>query len=413
LNIRAQLQQRFKAGADRAQANVDVFLDMSRAYDVRGLRAFARDMRANWEEAVRQVEGRPDAEEQSVALITIHASKGLEWPIVIPINMTGRPKSDSGLMHDRRADLFSTPVLGVAPADYADIQNRNAEELERERVRLWYVAATRARDLLVLPRHSADLPAGAWARLVEFDLPSLPAIDPETLGAPMPSPALPPENPQSREIFVEEAKRIVESHRKIEWRQPSRSEKGAGEEHRREPVFATVESLEELQETPSPITGGATRGTLLHKLMEEVLNGETADDAPALVARAKELLAQLAIAPSETPKDGISPAEIAATVIRTLNIPEIAELRPRLVPELVVLASRSGDDREIIVSGVADAVAYDSEAHIEAIIDWKSDVEIDAAHLASYRAQIESYRQETGATRALLVFLTQGKVISI
>jgi ATP-dependent exoDNAse (exonuclease V) beta subunit len=44
LNIRAQLQQRFKAGADRAQANVDVFLDMSRAYDVRGLRAFARDM---------------------------------------------------------------------------------------------------------------------------------------------------------------------------------------------------------------------------------------------------------------------------------------------------------------------------------------------------------------------------------
>jgi ATP-dependent exoDNAse (exonuclease V) beta subunit len=216
LNIRAQLQQRFKAGADRAQANVDVFLDMSRAYDVRGLRAFARDMRANWEDAVRQVEGRPDAEEQSVALITIHAAKGLEWPIMIPINMTGRPKSDSGLMHDRRADLFSTPILGIAPADYADIQTRNAEELGRERARLWYVAATRARDLFVLPRHSPDLPDGAWARLVDFDTPSLPAIDPETIGAPMPSPALAQENPQSRRIFVEEAKRIVESHRKIE-----------------------------------------------------------------------------------------------------------------------------------------------------------------------------------------------------
>jgi hypothetical protein len=47
---------------------------MARAYDVRGLRAFARDMRANWEEQVRQVEGRPDGEEQSVSLITIHAS---------------------------------------------------------------------------------------------------------------------------------------------------------------------------------------------------------------------------------------------------------------------------------------------------------------------------------------------------
>lgn len=59
LNVRAQLRQRFKAGADRALANTDVFLEMSRAYDVRGLRAFAGDMRANWEEAVRQVEGRP------------------------------------------------------------------------------------------------------------------------------------------------------------------------------------------------------------------------------------------------------------------------------------------------------------------------------------------------------------------
>jgi hypothetical protein len=60
LNLRSQLRQRFKAGADRALANTDVFLEMSRAYDIRGLRAFAGYMRANWEEAVRQVEGRPD-----------------------------------------------------------------------------------------------------------------------------------------------------------------------------------------------------------------------------------------------------------------------------------------------------------------------------------------------------------------
>jgi ATP-dependent exoDNAse (exonuclease V) beta subunit len=76
LNMRAQLRQRFKAGAKRAIANVDLFLDMARAYDVRGLVAFARDMRANWEDAKRQVEGRPDAEEQAVSLITVHAAKG-------------------------------------------------------------------------------------------------------------------------------------------------------------------------------------------------------------------------------------------------------------------------------------------------------------------------------------------------
>ena len=236
-------------------------------------------------------------------------------------------------------------------------------------------------------------------------------IDPEEVGDPMPSPALPQENPQSREIFADEAKRIVESHRKIEWRQPSRSETSEAAELRREPVFAPVRSLEEFQDARQPVAGSATRGTLLHKLIEEVLNGETPDDAPALVARTKELLIQLAIAPSESAKDGIAPEEIAATVVRTLNLPEIAEMRPRLVPELVVLASRQGDQREIIVSGIADAVAYDPEGHIEAIVDWKSDVEVDASRLASYRAQIETYRQETGAKQAFLVLMTQGKVL--
>jgi len=127
-------------------------------------------MRSNWEEVVRQVEGRPDAEEQSVSLITIHAAKGLEWPIVIPINMTGSRKTESGLMHDPKSNRFSIPIFEIEPGDYADIKAWNAEELARERVRLWYVATTRARDLLVLPRNSKQ---GTYANIVDFDLSSL------------------------------------------------------------------------------------------------------------------------------------------------------------------------------------------------------------------------------------------------
>src|SRR5260370_29871067 len=84
LSVRPQLQQRHRTGAERALANVDLYLEMARAYDVRGLRAFACDMRANREEAVREVEGRPDAVQQSVALMAIHTAKGLEWPVVSP-----------------------------------------------------------------------------------------------------------------------------------------------------------------------------------------------------------------------------------------------------------------------------------------------------------------------------------------
>ena len=413
LNLRSQLRQRFKAGADRALANTDVFLEMSRAYDVRGLRAFASDMRANWEEAHRQVEGRPDAEEQSVALITVHASKGLEWPIVIPINMTGAPRGESGLMHDRRSDRFSIPVFGREPADYAGIRDWNVAELARERVRLWYVAATRARDLLILPRHSRALRDGAYARIVDFALPLLPSIDPKALGQAMATPPAPAENQQTRNIFAKEAGEIVRSHRKIEWRQPSRSEAAAPAEVERQPIFGNTELIEEAAEHPStPVAGGATRGTILHKLMEEVLNGEIDDDLDALVARAKELMAQLSITPSDRASDGISPREVAQTIVRTLNIPEIAELRPRLVPEHTIYGSQASDDGEIIVSGIADAVAYDAKGRIEVIVDWKSDVDMDAERLNSYRGQLAAYQQHTGASHAFLVLMTAGKIVA-
>ena len=84
------------------------------------------------------------------------------------------------------------------------------------------------------------------------------------------------------------------------------------------------------------VAGSSTRGILLHKLMEEVLLGETNDGAAYLERRARELLAQLGIEPTEDPKSGISPAELAATVVRTLNLPEIQKLRPRLLPELPI-----------------------------------------------------------------------------
>jgi hypothetical protein len=37
------------------------------------------------------------------------AGKGLEWPVVIPINITGSPKCESGLVQDRLEPLFSIP----------------------------------------------------------------------------------------------------------------------------------------------------------------------------------------------------------------------------------------------------------------------------------------------------------------
>ena len=411
LHVRPQIRQRFKAGAERAVANVDLFLEMARAYDVRGLRAFAGDMWANWEEAVRQVEGRPDAEQEAVSLITVHAAKGLEWPIVIPINMTGTPKSESGLVQDRSKSLFSIPILGNCPADYAGIEARAEEEQRRERVRLWYVAATRARDLLILPRHSAALSDKCWAKLVDLGVAELPPIDLEDTGTAKERTASPQENGQSREIFAAEAAAIFGGRKVVTWRRPSRSELDqVGEGGAK---IESAEIPEAVEIAPAAVLGSSTRGTILHKLIEEVLTGEAEDAKSGLEVRAADLIRQMGHEPALDPKDGICAAELAGTVLRTLALPDIAVLRPRLVPELPVFGSQTRDGEEILLSGLADAVAFDEAGAIEVVVDWKSDVAPEQSGIGHYRQQIGDYRKQTNARRALLVFMTTGQVIDV
>ncbi|WP_204307057.1 hypothetical protein, partial [Klebsiella aerogenes] len=73
-----------------------------------------------------------------------------------------------------------------------------------------------------------------------------------------------------------------------------------------------------------------------HKLIEEVLTGETPDTPQELERRAIALLAQLDVEPSQDPSAGISPVELASIVLRTLMLPDIVTLRPHLAPELTV-----------------------------------------------------------------------------
>ena len=96
---------------------------------------------------------------------------------------------------------------------------------------------------------------------------------------------------------------------------------------------------------------------------------------------------------------------------RTLNLAEIAQLRERLVPEHTIFARESSPAGEILVSGIADAVALDAEGGIETIVDWKSDVAPNQSTIAHYFKQIDEYRRHTGAKRALLVLITPGRIM--
>lgn len=416
LRVRPILLQRHRGQAERALANVDLYLNLARTYPVRGLRAFAEAMAAAWADESRAVEGRPDAQEEAVALYTMHAAKGLEWPIVLPVNTMTRVMAPDSAVINRENDCFYCPVFGVRPVGYDDARDAEKAELDRERIRLWYVAATRARELLVIPRLDVDPVGTAWLALLDLSLADLPPIDLAHLPAELGAAEAPPVNPQTRAIFQDEAEAIAERQRHLVWLAPSRDEDAALPVVQiEEPDIVVSADDAETFEGGLPITvlGGRERGLIIHKLIEEVLTGEIDEDAGSLAERAATLIRALGQPVVEDPKDGLSPSEIADCITGTLSLPEITELRPTLVPELTVYASEDGEGVEQLTAGIVDAANFGSDGTLQTIIDWKSDVDPQPAAIEHYRAQVQSYLRTTGATRGLLVFVTRGTVIEI
>ncbi len=402
LQVRPVLRQRQDRSAERALANLDLFLESARAYDLRGLRAFAAELRTQWEDARRTIEGRPDTEEQSVSLVTMHSSKGLEWPVVIPINLGGRPYDQLDAALDVNGYLH-LPVFGLHGPNGEAAFEAEGEQEARQRHRLWYVAATRARDLLLLPQFSTGVPSGSWADHVDLRHEGLEPFDVESLAPASLTRTADPPNSQDRAQFEAEAALIAARMLRIRRITPHLAE--ADEAVAVEQAPMPVRGEEDAQAPAAP-RGSRARGLILHKLLEEVLTGETADDEAALTARAAELALQLAAASG---MEGFEAAEAALAVRRGLAVPEVAAVRSSLTPEFSIAHSDTADGEEVVTLGVADAVAWEGD-RIRLVVDWKSDVSPNAATVAQYRGQVLAYLRATGAPAGVIVFLTSGAV---
>src|SRR5581483_1411106 len=93
----------------------------------------------------------------AVSLMTVHAAKGLEFPIVFVVNMA---RGTGGIRPPIRVADSVAGEASVSIADYQSEADEDARAREREETkRLLYVALTRARDRLYL---SAALKDGVF-----------------------------------------------------------------------------------------------------------------------------------------------------------------------------------------------------------------------------------------------------------
>src|SRR5689334_1539072 len=95
--------------------------------------------------------------------MTVHKAKGLEFPVVILADLTCKLSRNDASRHlDAPNGLCAVKIGGWAPHE---LHEHEAEEVirdEAEGVRLAYVAATRARDLLVVPSLGDEPWEGGW-----------------------------------------------------------------------------------------------------------------------------------------------------------------------------------------------------------------------------------------------------------
>ena len=152
---RAHAAIAFWTAGDQALANLAQLTDLARRFEASGGRSF----RAFVETLHLDADGgeapeAPIVEEGSegVRVMTVHGAKGLEFPVVILADPTA-PHSRKNPTHwvDPVHKLWAEPLAWCSPIELLDHRDEVLRRDREESIRLTYVAATRARDLLVVP----------------------------------------------------------------------------------------------------------------------------------------------------------------------------------------------------------------------------------------------------------------------
>jgi ATP-dependent exoDNAse (exonuclease V) beta subunit len=158
----------FRKGGERVLANVYRLTDLARSFEVSGaatsFRSFVEYLEAEYDGSDTSEAPVLEQEGGGVQLMTVHKAKGLEFPVVILADLTAKLTGPQGA--DRHSEpeqrLCAQRLLWCAPWELLDAAESEAKAEEEEALRVAYVAATRARDLLVVAALGEEERAGGW-----------------------------------------------------------------------------------------------------------------------------------------------------------------------------------------------------------------------------------------------------------
>lgn len=141
---------------DRRRGNVEKLVEKAQTSGYVTLGSFTQYLRDMSEREIREGEALLDAGD-AVTLMTVHASKGLEFPHVILVDTSSvqtRPDA-APIAHDKQVGLVcriydQVDNRYIDTFAYRHVKRRAALREVAERRRLFYVAATRAQDYLLV-----------------------------------------------------------------------------------------------------------------------------------------------------------------------------------------------------------------------------------------------------------------------
>ncbi|MFN3600119.1 MAG: UvrD-helicase domain-containing protein [Dietzia sp.] len=370
----------------------------------------------------------PEIGVDAVRITTIHAAKGLEYPMVVLAGMSrGWPGDRDRLLwtHEEPPRPVASFSTAVRDPGFARAAEREAEHSLAERIRLLYVAATRAESRLAVSGHGfvrtkakPHKPKKLWGSLFGsvMEEPDTPDLLPYGEGLLDPTVVPPVDVPEQRDWEERSSAITTRSAVRAGWSatrivHPNVTEAALSLPEQlaaalRDRFAPAPAREEELPPAPRsvPLASGPDVGTAVHHLAEHTDLAELATDPSAATGEwelwAAGQLTALGLGGgfrgTRTPEAVDEMVAVARTAL-TSDPVRRAATRPHWVELPVAGPLATADGTTVAVDGVVDLVVDEPDGSLS-VIDYKTDVAVTSGTVDEYLLQLCAYAELLGAT---------------